>query len=167
MKHQTASQLGLEPGGLGRHDFPRVRNRHHLLDARWKDAKRNLVLAGAHQSFQRLGPPNPAYEVDAFVEPWIANPQQRPQHVLLQNRDVQDSRIGSFDGTRSHRKSVPGATQEHPKLVGRLWAWARRPGNHEIGAQPLQKLYWRKTVKILHHTVVAENLRLAVRENHR
>ena len=70
---QPVAQLRLEPGGLGRHDAPFVRDRHQVVDRDGVHRERHRGLAARSPPLERRGAARAADEVDALVGPHVAD----------------------------------------------------------------------------------------------
>ena len=89
MDEQSAAELRLEPGGLRRHDRPRVRDRHHLADRHGLHRERHGVLAGVDLRRERRVAADAAHERDALIRARIADPENRREKLVLKIGNVE------------------------------------------------------------------------------
>ena len=77
VRQQSVSKLGLEPGGLRRHDPTGIGNRHQILNVHWIQRKRDGRGPERTRDSSSALAPGASNEVDALVGTDIADPQQR------------------------------------------------------------------------------------------
>ena len=82
MDEEPASELGLEPGGLGGHRPARVRDRDEIADGDGAEGERRPALSRPDASLQLGRPADPAHEVDPPIRPEVPDPEDGAQDAV-------------------------------------------------------------------------------------
>src|SRR6476619_2529628 len=89
MHEKAVAKLGLEPGGLGRHDAAAVGDGHQIVDGHGVHRKCHRGVAGVDGPHERVRSARAADKVDALVRPDVADVEQVLEHAALQPRHVE------------------------------------------------------------------------------
>jgi hypothetical protein len=166
VREHRVAELGFKPGALGRHDAASVGDGHEVFDAGGEHREGAGVFTGVHEFLEFASAANAADEVDALARARVIDAEQRREDVFLQQRDVEFfDGVGGRGELRTEIKRVPLAFEEETEFV--FASWLRRAVwlDDENGVEFLEQLSGSKSVEILQHAVVGENLHLVVREN--
>src|SRR5579871_3943708 len=87
-EHRVA-EFRLEPRALGRHDAAGVRDGHQILDARREHRKGAGIIALIDQLFEFADAADAADEIDPLAGARVVDVEQRPEDVILEQRDVE------------------------------------------------------------------------------
>ena len=118
MSKQTTAKLRLKPCRLRRHKATGVGHIEQLVDRRGKHRKRHCETIAAridavHLALELAQATNSAHELDAPIGARVTNSQNRREHLLLKNRNVE-----AFNGVAAlefglHAKAIPFAVEIH------------------------------------------------------
>ena len=89
MDHEAGAQLGLEPGGLRRHDVAGVGNVDDLLHAHGIEGEGDLHLAVVDATFQLAEAADAADEVDALVGTEVLDAEHLVEHEVAEDGDIE------------------------------------------------------------------------------
>src|ERR1051325_7562416 len=91
MNQEAVSKLGLEPGGLGRHDAARVRDLQEVFDGRRVERKGDGSFSFINEPFELRRAARSADEINALVRAHVLDAEHRVKQVILQQADIQGS----------------------------------------------------------------------------
>src|SRR5262245_21121713 len=89
MRQQSIPKLWLEPGRLRRHNAAGIAHLHQVVHADGIQRERNRISARPDQLFELTGASRAANEVNSLIAPYIADAEERREHLLLQTADVE------------------------------------------------------------------------------
>ena len=89
MDEESASELGLEPSGLGRHDHASVRNVDELLHLHGVHGECHLHLAVINTALQLLHAADTANKVNTLVSAQVTNVQDGLENKATEDSDIQ------------------------------------------------------------------------------
>ena len=168
MDCETGTELRLEPCGLRRHDVAAVGDVGELLHGNRIKRESDLHLTIVHAAGKLAETTDSTYEINAFVRTEILDTQNLVKNQIRKDRHIEDAdRVLVIISSGLCLKRVPLALQIHGEVMkmGRtIFAFAVIRLHVEILAESLDELLWRKTIEILDHAVVIDNLQLAFRE---
>src|SRR5579872_17081 len=109
MRQQSIPQFGLEPGALGRHHLPAVRDVEQLLDTYGIKTEGSLHFTAVYSSLQLFQSTDTADKVDPLVGTGILYGQKFVQNVLLKDGHIQDTDGACAESAFFGNQFVPAA----------------------------------------------------------
>ena len=85
---QTVTQLRFKPSALGRHQSIGIGDGHQILNA-CREHRKRTTRARINEAFEFRCAANAADEIKAITRALVFNAEQRREHVVLQQRDIQ------------------------------------------------------------------------------
>src|SRR5688572_698359 len=164
---QATSELGLEPGALGRHDLPGIRYRHELVERRGKHRECDRRAARCYPPLELGRAPDTADEIDTLVGARVPHAQNRPEHEILQQAHIERAdRVARVDASRIEPEPMPAPVEVDAHRAGLIRRRIRRGGDVRHVGQPREHLRRRLIPKVPHNPVIRKDPKLIRREQH-
>ena len=169
MHDETATQLRLEPSGLGRHDLAAVSDVHNLLHRDRIEGEGCTHLTAIYTTLQLAEATQAANEVDAVGAAQVTDVQDVLKDEAAGDIDIEDADgVAVVVGAVLCHEREPVAVEVERKLMQASGLVDLRTLVHdgEVLAQSVQELLRGEAVEVLHNTVVVEDGELRCLEGH-
>lgn len=166
---EAGAKLGLEPGGLGRHDVAGVGYAHQLVHRHGEQGEGHGHFSAVDTALELAEAAYAAHEVDALVGTQVGDAEDVAQNEVAAHGHIQGAdRVVVVVCSGAGRQRVPAPFEIQREVVQTLRGidGGAHVLNLEAELQFLKELGGREAVEVAHHAVVVDNLEMRGGERH-